>query len=216
MSKMKISLLTVLAILVAAIAVTVVMRCSLPRLNVSGELVYDNRRYVPIPDGYYYEHDGELDKAVGKYGDATVYTLQNDSSHAFLKPVVFYTSYVLFVREDIVLPTLESGEVERIELILPKEDAIRDQHIPAETVRFSAQDEQKLVDAYRRKAVLTDHWTANEDSVSYTITIHFCEPSGLYHHMKLVPHENQYALLLEDGKTLIEVGTLECLQDGYQ
>ena len=214
-----IALLSLMSAIVVFLSTMMIVGCSLPTLDSGDGFVYNNHKYRPLPDHYYHiYYTGEVtkDKPIGKYQNATVYTLKNDLSNDFLIPISFTTTYVLFVRDDLLLPSIENGDIEWIDIVFPKEDEIRDQHKPAKTMRLSAKDEKNIIDAYHREYLVADELTMDKISEEYTLSIRFHEPYGLYYLTKLVKYEDQYAILCEDSNTLLEVGTLECLNGETQ
>ena len=179
-----------------------------PRLDIG--YVYHGHKYDFIGEKYgipWNHLSAKKEKAVARFYDAVIYTLQDDPDEFYLSPRVFlpHLPYNVLVRCDgMQLPSKEN--VDHIDILSGAQSTWR-------TLEPSAQ--HALLEAYGKSTVdpkayalknmyaVKERWQAKADCEVLDVRIWFRKPNDLYYKLMVIQRGNEYDLLLEDGETLI-------------
>ena len=210
MKKKIIILFLIITALIGFVLLFVIRWNTLP--DMEGGVVYKNHVYVPL-SSHYDSTTGTIrtKNAVGKFHDAIIYTLRDDPDEFFLYPKAkfFHENYVLFGRQDL-LSSLTEENVQYVAVYVPNSaDLEKGTRVAAQTITLNGEQEQRVLAALRDKGkILTDEWKRTNLSTTYGLRVYFEKPKGMYYETEIVQYGETYGLLLEDGKTLVDIGDI--------
>ena len=211
MKALKIVLFVLLSLLLCLSLFQVIRLLSLPYME--DGVVYNGHTYgfLPSSGSYCYflpQSEYRVEKAIGRFDDAIIYTLKNDPDEFYLYPKVFlpHLGYKLLCRLDkMPLPGDGNTEIDYMELFIKNNENGANAD-GSNTLILNKDDENCIIDAFiNRDDILTGQWEETRESEAYPLLIHFHRPIGLCYWTKVVKYGDDYGVLLEDGKTLIRV-----------
>lgn len=177
--------------------------------NMEGGVVYKDHTYAFMTSeryGYSLTKGSiKTKKAIGRFDDAIIYTIADDPDEFYLYPRVFlpHASYNLLCRTDGFPSPDDAGNVDYMEIYVKNEahgedDAYRE-------LKVTEEIENSIIDAIQKHDILTENWKETNASEIAVLTIHFCQPNGLYFQTGIFQYKGNYGLLLDDDKTLVSV-----------
>ena len=166
---------------------------------------YNGRQYFFINEPYETRRSAVKKKAVARFYDAVIYTLEDDPDEFYLYPRVFlaHLPYGLMGRLDMMQrPSPENVACMEIRHPQDREGDWKTLDEDTRNAMLEAYVNTPLPEESRRAALARREWQNRPGCEVYELRLQFRHPDDLYYLLLAVQRDGAWYLVMEDGETL--------------